>query len=433
MTPQSTFMVLAPIADGQEESLRALLASMNREPGMADPNNPLVPFGRFDRLHFARFVILEPRTAGDISVYGLPVPQLPTSLAFLGDCDGPAETFLAELVAEAGPGLCQVFSHCQHFGPGTDLIDWMRRHAKSPAATYVNWIGRTVLQIREEDALRTALVGRLQEMALEPGQVPPNVLRSRLLDFVHAERQAGRLSLTLPEPTPLRWRLRNGLHLVAVPAALLVLLPFLVVASPVLVFMLRSREVSDPEITLRPDLDHLRQLGEIEDHEFTNQFSAMGDAKPSLFRRYLVRLLLWVLDYASRHIYRRGYLTRVQTIHFARWVPLDGGKRLYFASNYDGSVDSYMDDFINKVAWGINLVFGNGLGFPRTAWLLRGGARFEPKYKRFLRRHQLPTAVWYKAYPGLSVADLNRNTLVRQGVDRRAMSLDETKEWLSLL
>lgn len=433
MTPQSTFMVVAPIADGRETSLHALLASMNRAPGMADPDNPLVPFGRFDRLHFARFVVLEPRTVGDLSVYGLPIPALRTSLAFLGDCDGPAETFLADLVAQAGSGLRQVFAHCEDFRPGTDLIEWMRRHTTPPAATYVNWIGRTVLQIREEDALRTALAGRLQEMASEPGPVAPDVLRGQLLAFVDAERQAGRLSLTPPEPTPFRWRLSNGLHLVAVPAALLVLLPFLLAASPVLVFMLRSRELSDPEITLRPDPDHLRRLGELEDHELTNQFSALGEVKPGPFRQYLVRLLLWLLDYASRHIYRRGHLTRVQTIHFARWVLLDGGRRLCFASNYDGSLESYMDDFINKVAWGINLVFGNGVGFPRTAWLLKGGARFEPKYKRFLRRHQLPTAVWYKAYPGLSVADLNRNTLVRQGVDRRAMSSSETKEWLSLL
>jgi hypothetical protein len=112
---------------------------------------------------------------------------------------------------------------------------------------------------------------------------------------------------------------------------------------------------------------------------------------------------------------------------------LDDKKRMLFASNYDGSLDSYMDDFINKVAWGINLVFSAGVGFPRTSWLLCGGARYEQKYNSFLHRHQLPTAVWYKAYPGLSVADLNRNTRIRQGVDQRTMSESEAREWLSLL
>ena len=93
----------------------------------------------------------------------------------------------------------------------------------------------------------------------------------------------------------------------------------------------------------------------------------MGDVKPGRFRRWLVVALLRLLDYASRHIFRRGYLTRVQTIHFARWVLLDDDRRLLFASNYDGSLESYMDDFINKVAWGINVVFSNGVGFPRAS------------------------------------------------------------------
>ena len=65
---------------------------------MADPANALVPFGRFDRLHFARFVILDPQTLDDIGVYGGQPPPWPASLAFLGDCDGDA----AELRRRAG-------------------------------------------------------------------------------------------------------------------------------------------------------------------------------------------------------------------------------------------------------------------------------------------------------------------------------------------
>ena len=112
-------------------------------------------------------------------------------------------------------------------------------------------------------------------------------------------------------------------------------------------------------------------LAALEDHDVTNQFTVFGDLKPGLFRRWLTVFLLWLLDYSARHIYNRGYLTRVQTIHFARWVFLDDRRRLFFASNYDGSLESYMDDFINKVAWGINLVFSNGIGYPRTDWLIQ--------------------------------------------------------------
>ena len=57
-----------------------------------------------------------------------------------------------------------------------------------------------------------------------------------------------------------------------------------------------------------------------------------------------------------------------------------------------------MDDFIDKVAWGLNLVFRNGVGYPRTSWLVRGGAKDELAFKDYLRVHQVPTRVWYSAY-----------------------------------
>ncbi|MFL5334068.1 MAG: hypothetical protein ACJ8H8_13020 [Geminicoccaceae bacterium] len=433
MIPQSTFMVLAPVADGQRGALQALLDSMNRVPPIADPDNQLVPFGRFDGLHFARFVILDPQTTQDITVYGAAPPPWRVSLAFLGDCDGDAGAFLDELIAAAEPGLRRIFAHCTDFGAETDLRYWMTVHTARPTASYVNWIGRTVRQIREEATLRRALVGKARELGNGPAVVPPARLRDQLLDFVRGEIGAHRLELTPEPPTPNDWRVRNLLHAVAIPVILVVAAPFLLIASPVLVYLVRSRETADPELTPRLPLERVQELAAQEDYDFTNQFSAMGDVKPGRFRRWLVVALLRLLDYASRHIYRRGYLTRVQTIHFARWVLLDDDRRLLFASNYDGSLESYMDDFINKVAWGINVVFGNGVGFPRVSWLFGGGARFEGKYKRYLRRHQIPTAVWYKAYPGLSVADLNRNSMIRQGIDRPPRDEAATIAWLSLL
>ena len=53
------------------EGLRALLATMTLPgfPGAADPANALVPFGAFDTIHFARFVVLEDNTLGDRAPY----------------------------------------------------------------------------------------------------------------------------------------------------------------------------------------------------------------------------------------------------------------------------------------------------------------------------------------------------------------------------
>jgi hypothetical protein len=433
MTPQSTFMVVAPVVPGRQDELRAVLSSLNQRPGVADPQNRLVPFGQFGRLHFARFVILDDPTLDDITAYGVPRVAFPPALAFLGDVDGPADEFLADLVERAGDGLRRIFAHCQGFRSAGDLRRWMDDHGVAPSATYVNWRGRTVRQIREEVALREALVSYLREHGTIGAGKDAQRVRDELVQFVAAERRAGRLSLTAPAATPLAWSLRNLLHAVGVPLALLLLFPFLLLGLPLLAYELRRRERSDPEIVPVLDPERVRQLAGLEDHDVTNQFSAIGSVKPGLFRRWALAFFLWLLDYGARHVYHRGHLTRVGTIHFARWVFLDGKRRMLFASNYDGSLESYMDDFINKVAWGLNLVFSNGVGYPRTDWLILGGAKDEQKFKRLLRRHQLATEVWYSAHPGLTAVDLERNTRIRQGVERPAMTDAESRQWLGLL
>jgi hypothetical protein len=138
------------------------------------------------------------------------------------------------------------------------------------------------------------------------------------------------------------------------------------------------------------------------------------------------------IDYTARHIFNRGRLARVTTIQFARWVFLDNRRRVIFASNYDGSLESYMDDFINKVAFGLNIVFSNGIGYPRTNWLILEGAKDEQTFKDYLRRHQIPTEVWYNAHPGLTALDKWRNSLIREGLEKPSMTDSEIQEWLRL-
>ena len=132
-------------------------------------------------------------------------------------------------------------------------------------------------------------------------------------------------------------------------------------------------------------------------------------------------------------MYTRGRLARVRTIHFARWVWIDQKRRLAFMSNYDGSLESYMDDFINKAGFGLNFVFSNGIGYPSTRWLLADGCKDEQKFKNFLQRHQFYTQVWYNAHPGLSAVDLERNASVRAGLEARSLSLRDAEAWAALL
>lgn len=199
--------------------------------------------------------------------------------------------------------------------------------------------------------------------------------------------------LTPPAATPLRWQFANALHLIGVP---------------------------------------LLAMQRIEDHDPTNQFTAIGPVKPGVFRRWLLTVLLLAADYACRHVFNRGHLTRIQTIHFARWVFLNDKTRVAFASNYDGSHEAYMDDFINKVGWGLNILFSNGVGWPRTDWLVKGGARHEQLFKHYQRRHQVPTQVWYMAYAGLTLTDLERAGCIREGLERPRVSDAQALAWLRL-
>jgi hypothetical protein len=434
MTPQANFMVLAPIDPAREAELTALLNSMNDAPGQVNAGNPLIPFAQFDALHFARFVILKDGTLNDTRAYGGgPVPAYPLYLTFLGDIDGDADRFLEELDARAGDGLRKIFACCSGFSTQTNLVRWMRAHEAPPIAAYVNWRGRTVREIHEEAALREALETYLESNASEFKSLPARQAHAKLRKFIEGEMASGRIKLTPEAATPIGWWIRNALNLIGVPLLFLLFLPLLILIAPIYIFCLRRLEKSDPELCWRVPQAYSDALSVAEDHYVTNQFVAMGSLKPGLVRLMTAIGVLSTVDYAARHFVRHGRLGRIRTIHFARWVFLDGKKRMVFFSNYDGTVESYMDDFINKTGFGLNAVFSAGIGYPRVNWLVLDGCGDEQKYKDFLRRHTLPSQVWYKAYPGLTAIDLERNTRIRTGLESRSLSEQQAREWVALL
>ncbi len=433
MTPQSAFFVLAPVRPEAESDLAALLETMNAQPGRADPQNALIPFGAFEQLHFARLCLVRDDTVGDVAAYGLPVTKYPLYLAFLGDVDESAETFLKELSERAAPGLAQLFSHCQGFERGEDVLAWMKRHSVSAAAWYANWKGRTMLQIREESALREAMERYLDENAGAVASATPIELHAMLRHYLSGEIAAARLTMTPDPPTNFGWWVSNAFGSVAPVVAAIVLSPILAIVGAILLVLVRIREGTDPEICPRVDPAHRAAIAVTEDRDVTNAFSAVGTLKPGLVRRAVSILGLLILDYASRHIYTRGRLARVRTIHFARWAWIDRPKRLAFMSNYDGNIESYMDDFINKAGFGLNFVFSNGIGYPKTRWLLGEGCKDEQKFKNFLYRHQFYTQVWYNARPGLTAVDLERNSLIRGGLEARALTAAQAHAWAACL
>ncbi len=398
-------------------------------PGAADPANAVAPFGAFDTIHFARFVVLADNTLGDRAAYPRLPRDEPTYLCFMVDCDGEA-TALMSRMAKEWPGLKLIFAFCADFNPNADLERWLDAHRVPASASYVNWVGRSVVQAREEARLHDLL----RDALAQAGEREPQ----RLLAELRRAVGAGAPLNPIP-PTPLEWRLRNLAHLltpIVIAAACLFLFPRTTVALALIVAVvfliaLRRRELSDPIVVDAYDPAWVTKLRLSEDHDVTNQYTAMGSIKPGRFRLGLELVVLYGINWAARHIATRGALGRIATIHFAHWVFLDSRRRGFFCSNYDGGHEAYMDDFINKAGFGLNLSFSSYIAYPQTDWLIAKGAWREQDFKRFQRRHQIPTDVWYKAYPGLTARDLARNTRIRNGFEKAAMSDDEIRRWLA--
>lgn len=414
MPRQSQLIVAAEIGDGAIEPLKALLETMTIAPGQADPANPIVPFGQIEHLHFARFIVLDDPSLPDrADITNLPTEE-PTRLALIVDGDGSPEELLQQLVEAAAPGLARIFGHCDDAVMPDSIGDWMRRHRVGAAASYVNWRGRTARQVREEAALHDVL---LATRLAFPEKAP-----EALWPFLREAASA--VTLTPLKLPTFRERLAAFAQLISFPVLAILLSPLLLLASPVLIAMLRRREMTDPVIAPHPSRARNAMLSAIEDHDVANQYSAIGSLKPGRFRRWLTVAILWIINWGSRHIYGNGRLARVNTIHFASWTFLDDKRRLLFVSNYDGSREAYNDDFINKVAFGLNLSFSNGLGYPRTDWLVVGGAWHEQDFKWYLFHHQIPTQVWYNAFRGLTTYDMARNARLRMALERPPTGAD---------
>lgn len=423
---QEALTVFADVKDGHELALQAKLEQIGADPG----GNDVLPFDELTGVHFGRLLLLPAEPAkGSRRAY-------PAKLVLLTDVDGSVQSHIDELLAVAGDGLDAIFQHCEDYpggkgGPsGVAREAWFRARVTRTNTLYVNTTGRSVEQIRREAQLHDAIDAFLD--AGDWTDATPRRIRAAVQDFVNSRHDLGWAMAPPPERTLGDW-IRGAPALAATPLAILASAPVWIPAAPLYLGTLLAKEVTDEtEDHLEPDPEHDAALADLEDHTPQNQFTAAGFVKDGIFRNLTANALLRIIDYGTRYSYNRGQLTGVTTIHFARWVFMDDEKRLLFASNYDGSLESYMDDFIDKVAWGLNAVFSNGIGYPRTYFLTRRGAKEEDDFKDYLRRHQVPTQVWYSAYPDLTCVNIENNARIRAGlvgdVSDRAC-----EEWLGRL
>jgi hypothetical protein len=128
------------------------------------------------------------------------------------------------------------------------------------------------------------------------------------------------------------------------------------------------------------------------------------------------RLLTWGILFVFKHL-PLGVVKQLAFIHFARWILIkakalprlspdqpieDWPYDLYvFSTNFNGSWDQYIDAFgrIKAVSKGLNMLWYTSAGFPGP-WPMR-------QFKRYIRYYEYPLELYYNAYPGAAVRDID--------------------------
>jgi deferrochelatase/peroxidase EfeB/cytochrome P450 len=200
-----------------------------------------------------------------------------------------------------------------------------------------------------------------------------------------------------------------------------------------LIVMLRRKEMTEqPDENIAPH-DYLARIQARENRPgyVQNHITSVSTLKPGPFRKLTTALAFDLILNMVVHWFRPGFVTDFATIHYARWVRPAGIDKLIFQSNFDGSWESYLEDFITKVHAGQTMSWNNCVGFPKTNWFSEGGAEDGDAFKRWVRLQQVPMQFWYSHFPDLTTGMIRTNAQVRDGL-ARARTFDEHKAWLSL-
>ncbi|MDE2577200.1 MAG: cytochrome P450 [Hyphomicrobiales bacterium] len=218
-------------------------------------------------------------------------------------------------------------------------------------------------------------------------------------------------------------------------SALVIAIGAVILATLVLVAIFATlllwREIHDVSDDADPPIADVRKViaGENPVGVVQNHLTSITPLKPGYVRRLSLALSLWGIRALVMFRYRPGFVLNMGTIHYARWFRLPGYEKLIFLSNFDGSWENYLEDFIMRAHAGQSAAWSHGVGFPRTRWLIKGGAADGDRFKRWVRRQQRPTQFWYSRFPQLTTDQIRRNALIHDGL-MHARTDSAARDWL---
>ena len=398
-----TLTVLAPIRRGEEESLRAILRPIGddirgrRLDQRAD--NPRIEFLRSRQIHFARFAILaDPDRGPDRK-----------RLLYSANYDGELESHLAELTAITSD-MEAIWGRCENYTGAGDVRNLHPRARTRAQTFYIAFRDETVDSIRDAIALRR----HAQTLADADSAGPLPAARPRRSIVVAFQRLMRALPIVIDVVAAItRLGFVNVIRGTQQIVASLNRYPLFRVLNRLTRNRMRPQQspyssvsldncavpaplVPGDEVTSASD----RQTPPTfrEDVVTQNQLTLITVVKPGHVKR--VRAVMAAIDSYSKRLAPPGSLIGISTIHFVKWLVIDNGRRLMMVSDYDGSWENYIDEFAEMILSGLDAIWETSYGYPPD------GARDLPAFKRFLRSHQVPSEVFFSAYPDQTVLNI---------------------------
>lgn len=370
---------------------------------------------------------------------------------------------LPHLVTAAGSLLVEALRGSEFSGDPDELPEFLVAQRQFEQTFHLGATGKTVVEIQAEKRLREAVAAYFdQQLAagVWDDSTPAEMIRQQTRSFVTAE--LADVPLTPAPRTSFVGRCLKLIDLLATflffpvigalgaeitkairrisskPKRLLTWLAYAVwwlygkIFTSLALFGFRLLELVEPDIVApAPDPEKLQRLEAGEDLRLKNEVTLWFPVRNTWIRRLLLALILFGSERGCRHIWTDGRLAGIDTIHYARLLQVDNGRTLVFMSDYDGSLNRYLDDFIGVGSTAVIPISANVEGCPKTRWLYSQADvdTFGPRWKNLIRLHQLETSVWYSAYPTLTVQDILANGAIRDGLVAAQLSEAEASRW----
>jgi hypothetical protein len=448
------YTLLARLDPSRVEDARKLLVELDADPAR-------LPFADSPTTHFATLTVVPAQMyRGE---------ELPALLLVATSFCGPTEIHVGELVRVMGAGLREVFAHCVEFSAAcsdAELEAFILAH-RHDDTFYSGMQNLSPEDVRRHRRLREVIEDFLDERQARGGVSGTALaIRAQIQDHVRSRPELAWASESFAPPPGTFMALHGrtvmaGAVILPFLAALLVcsvcrwcapgsflggaacylwlVLGLVVAFLAVLVISVRFAELRQTYVAPRQPDEHVRMLAATQNRPVINEMTIAGPIKEEgILRPLFMRIALWIVARAAEGIpgipvLRDGI--NIPTVATARWIAADRGKRLIFISNYTNAAEPYVRDFIDveNGAKRINLTFGFGRGYPKTEWVVEGGALADPNsFIYVVTANQQPTAFWYGPYRDFSIDNIKLERTIREGLFAR-FDEHQAQAWLHLL